>query len=185
MRYFKRLSSVAVICFWALACGDSTGPGEAGFTATVSGDMQLELSGEAIFGVSTEGGVDRWMIFLNEGAFLGLDYDMIGFIREGSVTPIGVGTHTLVDAAGDALDDEDIGGVYWFGRHTGSLGVFTSDEGNLTITSASADWIEGTFSFSGTLDLGYGPDIVDVTDVTVTGNFSAEPGTIPSGAVAN
>ena len=141
-----------------------------------------------MFGVSTEGGVDRWMIFLSEGVFLGLDYDMIGFLREASSTPIEVGTHTIVDAAGDSLDDDDIGGVYWFGSPSSpitSVGVFTSDEGTLTITSASSEWVEGTFSFSGTLDLGRGPDIVDVVNVTVAGSFTAEAGTIPSGAVAS
>jgi hypothetical protein len=144
--------------------------------------MTEELSGEAIFGVSSEGGVDRWMIFLSDGEFLVQDYDMIGFSREASDTPVGVGAHTLVDATDDGLEADDIGGVYWLGRHTGTLGIFLSDVGTLTITASSSDMVEGTFSFSGTLDLGYGPDIENVLEVAVNGSFTAEPGIIPSGA---
>ena len=147
MRILKSTSAIAAASLLAFGCGES-GPEEGNFEATISGDMEVSISGNAIFGVSSEGGVERWMIFLLNGVFLGFDYDMIGFSREASATPIPVGTHTIVDAAADSLDDEDIGSAYMMERHNGSLGVYSSVSGTLTITSASAEEVTGNFSFS-------------------------------------
>ncbi len=180
MRKLGAITAPLIAGILAFGCGESTVPGNAGFTATIGGDMTEELSGEAIFGVSSEGGVDRWMIFLIDGVFLAQDYDMIGFSREASDTPVGVGAHTIVDATADGLQADDIGGAYWLGRDPATLGIFLSDVGTLNITASSSDMVEGTFSFSATLDFGDGPDIENVLEVTVNGSFTAEPGTIPS-----
>jgi hypothetical protein len=177
----KAITVLATVCFLAFGCSDSTGPGDAGFTATIGGDLDLSVSGDAIFGVASEGGVDRWMIFLTDGVFLGLDYDMIAISREASGAPIAVGTHTILDAASDALEADDIVGAYMIGRHDGTLGVFSSVSGTLTVTSASSERVVGSFDFSATMQIAVGPQVRDARNLTLTGSFTAEAGTIPSG----
>ena len=180
MRIHRAIFGIAAMCLLFAGCGDSTGPEGGSFEATISGDMELSVDGDAIFGVTSEGAVDRWMIFLENGRFLSLDYDMIGFLREGSDTPISVGTHTIAEATSDDLDGEDITGVYWMGRHNGTLGVYTSVSGTLTITSSDAERVVGNFSFSVTVQIAV-VDVSDVRELTVTGSFEAAAGTIPSG----
>jgi len=182
MGKLKFVAAVAAISLLGFGCKDSSGPEDAGFTATISGDMDRSVSGEAIFGVSSEGGVDRWMIFMVDGVFLGLDFDMIGFSREASRTPIPVGTHTISTATSNTLDDEDITAAYMTSLdHGASFGVFTSVSGTLTIASANSDRVTGSFAFTSTRQLGYGDSIVGVEDLSMSGTFIAEAGNIPSG----
>ncbi|MFC1639876.1 hypothetical protein ACFL3B_03825 [Gemmatimonadota bacterium] len=182
MRKMITLSLVVAVALAVGGCKDSTGPSDANFTATITGDLELELEGEAIFGVTTSGGIDRWMIFLTAGQFMvDPDWDMIGISREASGTSIGVGTHTIVDAADDDLEAEDVAAAYMLGRHNGgSLGVFGSVSGTLTITAATSNVVTGNFSFSATMHAAVGDDARDLRDLMVTGSFTAEPGTIPA-----
>lgn len=181
MRKLEMVITLSIACMLAIGCSDSTEPDDAGFEATISGDMELSVSGDAIFGVTGEGGVDRWMIFLLNGTFLGLDYDMIGIGRDASGTPIPVGTYSILDAASDALEGDDVTAVYMMERHNGTLGVFSSVSGTLTITSANADRVAGSFNFSATMQIAVGPDVREVRDLTFTGSFTAYAGEIPSG----
>jgi hypothetical protein len=121
------------------------------------------------------------MIFMLNGVFLGSDFDMIGFGREGSGTPIPVGTHTVLDATSNTLNDEDVTAAYMAGRSDNSLGVFGSVSGTLTITSSSSDRVEGSFNFSATMLLGGGDAMLGVEDLNISGTFVAGPGTIPTG----
>jgi hypothetical protein len=175
------MTAMVATCILVFGCGDSTGPEEGEFEATISGDIERSVSGEAIFGVTDEGGVERWMIFLLEGAFLGLDYDMIGITREASATPIPVGTHTIAEADSDTLDDDDITAAFMIGRHNGSLGVYSSVSGTLTITSASSERVVGTFNFSAEMQIAVGPDVDEVRNLNFTGSFTAVADAIPSG----
>lgn len=154
-----------------VSCGgdDTTGPGSGSFTATVSGDVSASLSGNAVFGVGLSIGSDTgWSIWLLEGSFFS-DYDFIRIDRSSSTAP-GVGTFTIIGGSG--VGPDDFVAAYENAVEEGndiSITGYTSVSGSLTITSATADRVEGSFSFTGS---GPGPG----RTVTVQGSFSARPG---------
>jgi len=177
----KKLGMVTTIAAMVLlaACGE-TGPENSSFTATVTGDTTLSFEGEALFGVSSTSGRDHWVLFFTRGLFGGLDFDAVAIGRNNSDTPIGVGVHTIEDATRDEPDGEDIEGVYTLARSSdGSIASYGSVAGTLTITSASADEIRGDFEFSAEFVLAVG-SFGDVRNVTLSGSFTATPGSIPS-----
>jgi len=162
---------VAFVVAFLTACGsdDATGPGSGSFTATVSGDVNASLSGNAVFGVGLYIGSDSgWSIWLLEGSFFS-DYDFITIDRSSSAAP-GVGAFTIIGRSGAGPDD--FVAKFEHALEEGSnieITGYTSVSGSLTITSATADQIEGSFSFTGS---GPGPG----QTVTVQGSFSAKPG---------
>jgi hypothetical protein len=180
----KYLFALAVVgaCVLVLSCnGDASGPDDSSFTVTITGDTTFSFEGEALFGVSTTNGRDHWVLLFTRGLFGGLDFDAVAIGRNESATPIGVGVHTIEDATSDAPDGEDIEGIYTLARSSdGSIASYGSVLGSLTISSATADRIQGEFSFSAEFVLAVGPSFRDVRNVTIAGSFAAVPGTIPS-----
>ncbi len=151
--------------------GDTTGPGSGSFTATVSGVVTASLSGNAVFGVGLRTGSDTgWSIWLLDGSIFS-DHDFISIDRidRSSSTAPGVGTFTI---NGSGAGPDDFAAEYDDARAEGNdifITAYTSVSGSLTITSATADRVEGSFSFTGS---GPGPG----RTVTVQGSFSARPG---------
>ena len=172
MRRVIQLMTIVTAAGMSLAsCGgdDATEPGSASFTATVSGDVSASLSGDAVFGVGLSTGSNTgWSIWLLEGSFFS-DYDFIRIDRSSSTAP-GVGTFTIIGSSGAGPDD-------FVAEYEHALDVagnieitgYTSVSGSLTITSATADRIVGSFSFTAS---GPGPG----RTVTVQGSFNAKPG---------
>lgn len=163
-----------------LASCDGTGPDDSFFTVTITGDTTLSFEGEALFGVSTTDGRDHWVLFFNRGLFGGLDFDAVAVGRNESTTPIGVGVYTIEDATRDAPDGEDIEGIYSLRRSSdGSFGYYGSESGTLTISSATADQIQGEFNFSAEFVMAVA-SFGSVRNITVSGSFTAVPGMVPS-----
>ncbi len=171
MRVIHVISLLAGLGMSLASCGGDglTGPGSGSFTATVSGDVTASLSGDAVFGVGLSIGSDTgWSIWLLEGSFFS-DYDFIRIGRSSSTTP-GVGTFALIGRGGAGPDD--FVAEYEDATDEGDaieITGYSSVSGSLTITSATADRVEGSFSFTGS---GPGPE----QTVTVQGSFSARPG---------
>ena len=162
MRKVIPLNTVICAATFLASCGGN-GPTEAesgSFIATVSGDVNVSLIGQATF---FDGGVVIWLL---HGSFSGRR-DFIRFDRRSGAAP-GVGTFTI---AGIVADPDDFVAEYEHARE-GADGIETtrygSVSGSLTITSATADRIEGSFSFKG-IGLGIG------RTVTVEGSFDAKP----------
>lgn len=163
----------------------STGPGEGSYTIMFGGDTTFTVSGEAVFGTSIEEGVERWTIYLGRGALLSSDFDAVAIGRHGSGTPIGIGTHSISDAMDAATDAEDIDAAYTLGRSAGSFRIFPSVSGTLSISAASSDRVTGEFDFRVSHFFTWGSDdgpFAGVQDLTLSGSFSAVPGTIPGTA---
>lgn len=177
----KILRAITLVATFAFigAC-DGTGPEDGSFTVSITGDTSLSFEGKALFGVSTTGDRDHWMLFFNRGVFGGLDFDAVAIGRNDSANPIGVGVHTIEDATRDTADGEDIEAVYTLRRSSdGSIASYGSVLGTLTISSATADRIEGEFSFSAEFVLAVA-GFANVRNLTITGFFTAVPGYIPS-----
>ena len=156
-----------VICtaaFLLASCGgnDPTGPGLGLFTAAVDGDVDVSLSGDAVF---FEGGSIIWML---DGNFNG-HHDFLRLDRDPSAGPPGVGTFTI---AGATAGPDDFVAEYVHAR-VGSDGIETTTyrslSGSLITTSVTADRIVGSFNFKG-----IGPGIGTI--VEVQGTFTAKPG---------
>ena len=178
MRYLKATTVLTAVLFVG-GCGDSTGPDNPGFDATISGDLELSITGDAIFGVSSQGGVDRWMIFLSDGFLTDTVFDAIAIGREASGSPIGLGTHSIQEAGG-VLDPDEISALYMLQRSDVSLGIFRSLSGTLAITDVSDEQVTGEFSFSAVVLLEPGGAMAEAASLNVSGSFTAEPGAIPS-----
>ena len=158
MRPITFLLSVFVL---ACGCNGPTEPESALFIATVAGDVNGTFGGQARF---LDEGV---VISLFHGNLSGR-YDLIRFDRRSSAAP-GVGTFTI---AGVGAGPEDFVAEYEHaseGADAIETTTYFSLSGSLTITSATADRIEGSFSFEG-----IGPGIGRT--VTVQGSFEAKPG---------
>ncbi len=176
---------LATLGLVALACGgDSTGPdGDNGeeprgmFQATVSGDLSLTLSGEAVFGTQAEGGATTFAIALMRGV-LGQDGSDIIFIGRDNPTAPGAGTYPIHSASCVTCTADDFAGGYVRQVTLADLGIFVSDTGAFTIGAASADTLRGIFDFSTSAFLVFGSVTAD--SVRLEGSFTAVAGQIPS-----
>lgn len=167
----------------ALACGDNgNGPGnghvdQGSFTATVSGDLGLSVSGEAVFGIQTQGASSAFVIALMHGTYGGDNSDFV-FIGRDNTTAPGVGTFVIQPASCISCTADDFTGAYLHQVGIADYGIFFSDTGAFTITAASADTLQGTFEFSGSLFIGIG-SIADADSVRLQGSFTAVAGEVP------
>jgi hypothetical protein len=163
------------------ACGsdDPTDIGnlEGSYTATVSGAVNQSLSGVAIFGSGTdpESSEQAWITYLTTDAQTGLAGGQ-------SISFFGLGapqarTYILQDLqqSGEFPDGEAVGMVILYTGQTLS-GLFYSTAGALTVTSVSADQMNGTFTFTAE-GLTFPPGGQPVQDIiSVTGTFQASGG---------
>ena len=143
------------------------------FTATVTGDVTASFSGAAVQGEAA-GPLDwqGWLLVLGDSTS-GNNAVFVSYL--GARPPNG--TYQLIDIAGTAVWDEDgewIGALV-LGGGTNFSYIGATGSGTVTITSSSADLVEGTYDFQVT-DGGFlgNPPML----ATVTGSFSAVGGAV-------
>jgi hypothetical protein len=168
----------------ALACGgDSTGPNgnngdpQGTFQAAVSGDLSLNLSGHAVFGIQMQQGSSAFAIAMSSGVFGEAGSDVIFIGRDNATTP-GVGTHPIVSASCVTCTADDFAGAYVHLVTALDNGTFISDTGAFTISAASADTLRGTFDFTTSAFLVFGSVTAD--SVRLQGSFIAVAGQVPA-----
>jgi len=158
------------------ACGkSSTAPETGSFEATVSGDLSVTLSGTAIFGVGDYGAGDQWMVYMPETTAAAFEVISIG--PNESAMRLSAGTHEIVEAT--TAENGEVVGVY-LTFSADATAVFGSAAGTMTIAESSADVVRGNFTFTA---VELAPDLTidpDGRQVTVSGEFVAIPGSVPS-----
>lgn len=160
------------------ACsGDDTTTGSGGgggangsFTATVTGGVTGSFSGDAIQAetpLDPNTGQQGWVLLL--GSASGAANTV--FIVRASSRP-GTGSYSLVDLnVSGGLTNNQWGGLIFMGAGTSLAFVGISVSGSITITSSSADRVDGTFDFQVTGSDPSNPQ--QQVTATVTGSFSA------------
>lgn len=157
----------------AIACGDGTGPAAGTFTATVSGDLSLSLSGEAVFAVDTVDGTPLFVIALIRGDPQSTDNDVIVIGRQNTARPSS-GTYAIVSGfcTDCGADDFDAGLAI---VRSDDFGAYVSESGTLTISSSSAERITG----SATIVLSAFIEYQSAENLTIQLTFEAVPGELP------
>lgn len=176
MQPTTRLLAAGLALAVGVACSETNGPVDEGsFTGTVSGDISLALSGTSVFGVTTQGGRQGFVIALDQKGATQFDRDVVVLGRFNTERP-DVGTFTIIPGACTTCSPDDFDAGYVFQRANGESGFFISESGTLQITASSADQIVGSVSFQAVvLSGGSG-----ATNVTVTAQFRSVPGQVPS-----
>ncbi len=150
--------------------GGGNGGGNGSFNANVTGGVTASFSGVAAQGEGpVEAGQQGWILAL--GDFTTIANNSIVVELLGTRPPNG--TYQLIDvvAAGDLLPGEWAGFLF-LGDGTTISYFGSSVSGTVTITSSSADRVEGTYDFQ--VSDGGNPAVV----ATVTGSFSAVGGVV-------
>ncbi|NNF28425.1 MAG: hypothetical protein HKN73_14470 [Gemmatimonadetes bacterium] len=181
---FSRAAALGLFFLIAGACGDDgpAGPGDDGFTAnftaSVTGDVNTSIAGTAVFSTGTdpETGESAWVMYMTTGA----DANQ-AFSSGENVAFFGLGApeeraYVLEDitASEEFPDGGAAGWVLLFDGQTIS-GIFGSTGGTLTITSLSANRMDGTFTVTATGTIFDGQEATEGT-VTVQGSFQATSG---------
>lgn len=176
------IGTAAVVAV-ATACGDGdgggagTGPDAASFQATVTGDLNLTLSGTAVFGVDTTQGQAGFVIALMRGTPGSDDSDIIVIGRDNTATP-GVGTHAIVSGRCTTCSDDDFAALFAHQETIADFGLFLSEAGSFTLESVNADRMQGSFSFTASVFLSSGNVTADT--LMLRGTFTAQQGQVPS-----
>ncbi len=174
------LSMALVLPFAVTACGDdSTGPDDQGtgtFSATVSGDVSDNFSGEAFFGEGTDPdtGETGWILWLttSESETTG---KAVYFVREGSRP--GTGTHSLANMENDELQPGVIGAMMIDYESESFSGVFVSTGGSLVLNESGNDRMKGSFTIQATgFTVEAGAPVE--ASVTITGQFDGIGGDV-------
>jgi hypothetical protein len=158
-----------------LACSESSTapPVEGSFSGSVTGDLQLTLSGTAIFGTASVGGNDGFVIAFQRGSVSSFDLDLILLGRFNAQRP-GVGTYNIVESGCSNCSDDDFDGGYVLQRPDGTSNIFISEAGQLTVTKSTADTVAGNCSFTA-------HDLTDASSqITITASFTAVAGEVPT-----
>jgi hypothetical protein len=176
------LPAIALV---ALACGgDSTGPNgnngapQGTFQATVSGDLSLTVTGQAVFGTQVQQGSSAFAIALVSGV-LGQDGSDVVFIGRDNPTAPGVGDYPIRSASCVTCTADDFAGAYVRQVTVLDLGFFTSDTGAFNISAASADTLRGTFDFTTSAFVTSG-SLAGVDSLRLQGSFTAVAGQVPT-----
>ena len=177
-----RAAALTFLFLLAAGCGDDdpAGPGgdgfSANFTASVTGDLNASMSGTAVFasGTDPETGQQAWIMYMTTDSTQ-------AFSSGQNVAFFGLGApeqraYVLEDFT--QSEEFPVGGaagwVILFDGQTIS-GIFGSTGGTLTITSLSANRMDGTFSITATGSVFDGQMATEGT-ITVQGSFQAASG---------
>jgi hypothetical protein len=160
----------------AAACGGDgnggTGPGNGtpGFTADVTGDVQVSFGGDAAYGLvqDPEAGL-AFAVEMSEDDQTG--GGVIQLFRVGNGTPQ-PGTYQLIDAVNDTPEDGDWFAVAYDTDQGQLTAIFVATGGTVKITSVSNGVAKGTFNFPAVGGLFEDPE-TELT-VNVKGRFTAE-----------
>lgn len=173
-RYLRGLAAVLALSLVAACSDDEDGDGATGpdtsegtFTATVSGDVDASIQGEAAWGGATdpETGDQAWVVALGDES-------------QNAVLVVHIGDDQPNE---QSYSLADITGTQDFEAGTAALIVVTIDSstlsvgstgGSITVTSSSSDRVQGTFSITASgvlLENGMSTEV----DVTISGEFDA------------
>ncbi len=151
-------------------------PGLEDFTATLSGDVDAELSGQALFANVTDDdtGEDVFLINLSDNEsssniWLGMEGDR----PDADTYPIV--EIDFEDFDPDVYPDGAFIGISFLDAEGTTIYIF-SNEGNVTLDESTPNSVAGSFDFSAT-----GFDItnpLDELDIQITGDFDARGGDI-------
>jgi len=158
-----------------LGCSESSTapPVEGSFSGSITGDLELTLSGTAVFGVATVGGNDGFVIALERGSVSAFDLDLILLGRFNAQRP-GVGTYDIIESGCANCSDDDFDGGYVLQRPDGTSDIYISEAGLLTITKSTADTVAGDCSFTA-------HDLTnDTVEITISATFTAVLGEVPT-----
>jgi hypothetical protein len=162
------------------ACGDKksptgpgTGTGAGTFTATVAGDVTLNMSGQALFWQETVGSATEWGLVLVPS--LDNVTQIIELWREAGGRP---GTGTFAIANMDEAGPSAIAGVFYAELGTDHAAFFGSTGGQLTISQSSTSRMQGSFSMTAEGFIATG-SAVEEGAVTVTAQFDASSFLLP------
>lgn len=186
----KRAAALGLFFLAAAACGDDDPAGlgddgfTANFTASITGDVNTSMSGTAVFATGTdpETGQSAWVMYMTTDSAQ-------AFSSGENVAFFGLGApeeraYVLEDftQSGDFPDGGAAGWVILFDGQS-VTGIFGSTGGTLTITSLSANRMDGTFTLTATGTVFDGQNATEGT-VTVQGSFQATSGffLVPFGA---
>ena len=165
------MALVSALALVACSSDDPTGNGggNGSFNATVTGGVAGSFSGVAAQGEGpVEAGQQGWILALGD---VTTSANSIVVARLGTRPP--VGTYQLIDlVSAGAFLPGDWGGFLFLVGPTDISYFGFSVSGTVTITSSSADRVEGTFDFQ--VSDGGNPPVV----ATVTGSFIAVGGVV-------
>ena len=172
----RRMALTVMAVAMVAACGgEPAAPGPQGsFQASVTGDLTLSLSGEAVFGTQEGGG---FVIAMERGNVGGSNADLVMIGRDSPDRPV-PGTYEIVSGTCTTCTSEDFSGLYLHQITVLDLGFYLSLSGSFTIDTSTDERVTGSFSFTATSFILSGD--VTAEEVALQGTFSAVPGTIPS-----
>lgn len=170
---FKLLTLVAAVALLVAAC-DSNGddddnggiPGDMGFTAEVSGALDLSLSGSAGFGVGTNTATGAQGFSLGMTSTSGNGAGAVVSIGSAGAGRPDEGTYSFVDFDGTSDFEGQIIGTFQFNSET-----YLSDSGTLTITDSESNRLQARFTMTASTS-----GLPPAQTITITGEFDA-PGT--------
>lgn len=174
MKAIRWAAVMTVAALAACGSGDSVGPGAGSgpaFTASVSGDIQTSIKGDAKFGEATDPDAgDIFAVEMSEDDSTG--GGVIQLIHIGTGSP-GTGTYALADAVNGAPGDGDWVAAAYDTDNGQLTASFAATSGSVKVTRADNGTYEGTFDFTAT-----GAAISDPStplSITVHGKFKAKP----------
>ena len=164
----RSLLALAALALTVSACGSdgptgNDGGGNGSFTGTISGDISMSVTGEAMFGTSATNN--------SFGFVLGNDDAGIIFGRE-TTGLLGVGTHTVYDLVnGDEADAPASQLVGVIGITSGGTDhICFAQGGTVTVTSSTASRMTGSLNVTAECLAGEGQP---PRAVTIAGTFTA------------
>lgn len=170
--------ALAAVAVMASACGDDKGTGPNGrmgdFSAEVSGDLEDNLDGWALFGdVEDEEGNTGFGLILSEIEDENDEGSVITFVRLNSTT-LPNDEYDVQDMNGDLADGDVVAMAVEQGEGGAMVGVFFSTSGTLNVTTSNENTIRGNFTMEMT---GFAFDDPETEyNVTVEGEFDAKRG---------
>lgn len=163
------------------ACGDDNGstgpgpgnPGSSGFSAKVSGDVQVpSVKGAALFGTAVDEAQGE--VFGLEMSESGSGGSLIQIVRLGGQVPA-VGTYDIKDALNTTPGSGDFVATAFDTDNGQPAAIFVATGGTLKVTQSSATAFKGTFTFDAQGGLFSDPETT--LNITVEGTFNASPAT--------
>jgi hypothetical protein len=153
------------IAFFFGCDDDSTGPGDEGsFTVKITGDVNREFSGSAVFAITTQP-EEGFSLVLMSGDEVGESALMVSFLI-GTSSP-GKGTHPIGENASNTTFTS------WY-NSSEHKEFFDSESGSMTVTTSTDKRFAGSFQYTAT---GWtGDDYETDKEVTISGNFDAVGG---------
>lgn len=177
MTFAKSCAMLAVPVAVFTSCDPTTtgpldGPGV--YTATVSGDIAENLTGEASFGLLSDRNFEiRWGVILATGILGEETSDLIVLARRGTRRSPAPGTYTIIDERSTSTDSTVFVATYTHNRPPSRSTIFSSIQGTFTLAERSDSVAVGSFQIDATISSASGSPLGQ--QVSIQGTFSANP----------